>query len=46
VLLAVGYLAVGALVVVIAGRAGGAAPEPSAPVVRRSGGWTLTARCG
>ena len=33
-------------IVVIAGRAGGAAPEPSAPVVRRSGGWTLTARCG
>jgi hypothetical protein len=32
-------------IVVIAGRAGGAAPEPSAPVVRRSGGWTLTARC-
>jgi len=32
--------------VVIEGRAGGAAPTPSAPVVRRSGGWTLTARCG
>jgi hypothetical protein len=32
--------------VVIEGRAGGAAPAPSAPVVRRSGGWTLTARCG
>ena len=32
--------------VVIEGRAGGAAPTPSAPVVRRSGGWKLTARCG
>jgi hypothetical protein len=32
--------------VVIEGRAGGAAPAPSAPVVRRAGGWTLTARCG
>jgi hypothetical protein len=32
--------------VVVEGRAGGAAPAPSAPVVRRSGGWTLTARCG
>jgi hypothetical protein len=32
--------------VVIEGRAGGVAPVPSVPVVRRSGGWTLTARCG
>jgi hypothetical protein len=32
--------------VVIAGRAGGAAPSPSAPVVRRAGGWTLMAGCG
>jgi len=31
--------------VVIEGRAGGAAPAPSAPVVRRAGGWTLSARC-
>jgi hypothetical protein len=31
--------------VVIEGRAGGAAPAPSAPVVRRAGGWTLMARC-
>jgi hypothetical protein len=30
---------------VITGRAGGAAPAPSAPVVRRAGGWTLLARC-
>jgi hypothetical protein len=32
--------------VVIEGRAGGAAPSPSAPVVRRAGGWTLMAGCG
>jgi hypothetical protein len=32
--------------VVVEGRAGGVAAAPSAPVVRRSGGWTLTARCG
>ena len=32
-------------IVVIEGRAGGAAPAPSAPVVRRSDGWTLMARC-
>jgi hypothetical protein len=30
---------------VIEGRSGGVAPEPSAPVVRRRRGWTLTARC-
>jgi hypothetical protein len=32
-------------IVVIVGRAGGAATQPSAPVVRRHGGWTLAARC-
>ena len=30
---------------VIEGRVGGVAPAPSAPVVRRAGGWTLSARC-
>jgi hypothetical protein len=30
---------------VIEGRAGGVAPPPSAPVVRRAGAWTLMARC-
>jgi hypothetical protein len=30
---------------VIQGRAGGVAPAPRAPVVRRAGGWTLMARC-
>ena len=30
---------------VIEGRAGSAPPAPSAPVVRRAGGWTLMARC-
>ena len=31
--------------VVVAGRAGAVAPAPSAPVVRRADGWTLSASC-